>query len=140
MEVLEETNTLVNKKPYARELIDHWKTPLEFVKSKTADCEDYAITKYMILRKLGYKPMLMYCFIKREAHMVCIVSGFVLDNTTDEIKSLDQRKDLIEVYRFSHDCLVVGDHIEYGNPNIKLWNEMLDRMKGEQEKEELNGH
>ena len=32
---------------------DHWATPFETIGSGTGDCEDYAITKYALLRALN---------------------------------------------------------------------------------------
>jgi predicted transglutaminase-like cysteine proteinase len=50
-------NSFVNRQPYRTDLEvwgrrDYWATPREFF-SRSGDCEDYAIAKYVSLRRLG---------------------------------------------------------------------------------------
>jgi predicted transglutaminase-like cysteine proteinase len=57
MTELREVNREMNAKPYITDpvnwnLPDYWATPFQFLR-KDGDCEDYAIAKYMALRKLG---------------------------------------------------------------------------------------
>ena len=53
---LNAVNSLINGWPYVDDASnwgrDHWETPLEFL-SRHGDCEDYALTKYESLRRLG---------------------------------------------------------------------------------------
>jgi len=56
---LNEVNTRVNKAKYVTDKAnwgqnDYWATPAEFM-SRLGDCEDYAIIKYLSLRRLGWK-------------------------------------------------------------------------------------
>ena len=52
-------NREMNDKPYVTDPVnwhmpDYWATPLQFLR-KDGDCEDYAISKYMALKALGFK-------------------------------------------------------------------------------------
>jgi len=54
---LKEVNKTMNSKRYTLDIDnwgkeDYWATPYQFLK-KNGDCEDYAISKYMILKALG---------------------------------------------------------------------------------------
>jgi predicted transglutaminase-like cysteine proteinase len=54
---LKEVNKTMNSKRYILDMDnwgkdDYWATPYQFLK-KNGDCEDYAISKYMILKELG---------------------------------------------------------------------------------------
>lgn len=56
---LNEINTRINKASYVNDQAnwgqkDYWATPAEFM-SRFGDCEDYAILKYLSLRRLGWK-------------------------------------------------------------------------------------
>ncbi len=53
-------NTWANSRPYVEDQVnwgvpDYWETPGEFL-ARGGDCEDYAITKYMSLVRLGFSP------------------------------------------------------------------------------------
>jgi predicted transglutaminase-like cysteine proteinase len=55
---LDQVNGFLNKFPYTDDIVNwgqrnYWETPLEFL-GKSGDCKDYAITKYMSLRFLGW--------------------------------------------------------------------------------------
>lgn len=54
-----EINRFVNQRPYITDPTnwgseDHWATPEEFFE-KAGDCEDFAVTKFLGLRELGFK-------------------------------------------------------------------------------------
>lgn len=56
---LNEVNNRINKAKYVTDKTnwgqsDYWATPAEFM-SRFGDCEDYAILKYLSLRRLGWK-------------------------------------------------------------------------------------
>lgn len=58
-EQISKVNAWINKFPYKQDnwvynRDDHWATPSEFLKNG-GDCEDYAIIKYMTLRRLGLR-------------------------------------------------------------------------------------
>lgn len=57
--VLKEVNKTINQAKYIADDVnwnesDYWASPGEFM-TKFGDCEDYAIMKYMSLRKIGFK-------------------------------------------------------------------------------------
>lgn len=59
-EQLRELNRFLNSWTYRTDLEnygveDYWASPLEFL-GRSGDCEDYAISKYVTLRQLGYPP------------------------------------------------------------------------------------
>ncbi|CCQ75234.1 transglutaminase-like cysteine peptidase [Magnetospira sp. QH-2] len=61
--LLEKVNGFANRKPYIVDPVnwgveDYWATPTEFL-ARNGDCEDYAITKYMALKRLGFDPAKM---------------------------------------------------------------------------------
>ena len=90
---IEAVNTYMNRVRYVRDPInwglrDYWETPWEFF-DKQGDCEDYAITKYMTFRRLGYPPADMRIVVVNDlntkiVHAVLLVrqgkSYMVLDN------------------------------------------------------------
>jgi predicted transglutaminase-like cysteine proteinase len=54
---IERVNEAVNRHPYISSQVNwgesnHWETPFEFFR-KSGQCQDYAITKYMLLREAG---------------------------------------------------------------------------------------
>lgn len=60
---LNEINTRINQASYVNDQAnwgqkDYWATPGEFM-SRFGDCEDYAILKYLSLRRLGWKESLL---------------------------------------------------------------------------------
>ncbi len=57
---IDDVNRLVNRYPYKDDYQqfksdEYWQTPFEFLTNRGGDCEDYAITKYYLLREMGYK-------------------------------------------------------------------------------------
>jgi predicted transglutaminase-like cysteine proteinase len=72
-EQIEAVNTYMNKVRYVRDptnwnVKDYWETPWEFFE-KQGDCEDYAITKYMTFRRLGYPPADMRIVVVRDLYI-----------------------------------------------------------------------
>ncbi len=72
---------------------DYWATPGQFF-FKDGDCEDYAIAKYMSLRRLGFDKDKMRIVVLQDlnlriAHAVLVVQmdgrNLVLDNQIDEV-------------------------------------------------------
>jgi len=77
---------------------DHWATPLEFLR-QSGDCEDYAITKYVSLRQLGFPAERLRLAVVRDverdlAHAVLAVyldgQIFILDNLTRAVLPQEQ--------------------------------------------------
>lgn len=90
---LEAVNAYVNRVPYQTDqarygTVDYWATPREFF-GRTGDCEDYAIAKYISLRKLGWgahelRLVVLKDEVKNELHAVLVAyhggTAYVLDN------------------------------------------------------------
>ncbi len=77
---------------------DYWATPLEFI-SRSGDCEDYAIMKYVSLRALGFsadsmRMIVVHDEVRNIAHAVLAVAVedevLILDNLTDAILGQQQ--------------------------------------------------
>lgn len=76
---------------------EYWETPFEFLQ-RSGQCEDYAITKFMLLRAAGVSNDLMRIVVVydkdlRMGHAVLVVNvneqPLVLDNLTRRIRSTD---------------------------------------------------
>ena len=88
-----EINIHMNKAPYITDIInwgvsDYWASLRQFFK-KDGDCEDYAIAKYMSLKKLGFDADMMRIVVVQDTnldipHAVLVVSlngtRLILDN------------------------------------------------------------
>ena len=99
MRQLEAVNAYVNRTPYQSDqerfgAVDYWATPREFL-GRAGDCEDYAIAKYLSLRKLGWQPselriMVLKDEVRNELHAVLIAfhngTAYVLDNLTAGVR------------------------------------------------------
>ncbi len=60
LENIAKVNSYINQSPYVTdfdnwEISDFWEAPLEFL-DRHGDCEDYAIAKYVTLKRLGFDP------------------------------------------------------------------------------------
>ncbi|MGF1474367.1 MAG: transglutaminase-like cysteine peptidase [Geminicoccaceae bacterium] len=91
-------NRFVNQWQYREDRVnfgrsDHWASPGEFLR-RSGDCEDYAITKYVSLRKLGFTPdqlrlVVLQDVLRDVAHAVLAVyldgHVYILDNLTNSI-------------------------------------------------------
>lgn len=99
---------------------DYWATPEEFLGTQQGDCEDFVISKYFTLRKLGVPGDRLYLtYVKalkqNLAHMV--LSYFetpssiplILDNYNPAILQASQRKDLLPVYSFNAQSLFLNN-------------------------------
>jgi predicted transglutaminase-like cysteine proteinase len=83
---LNRTRYIIDPRNYG--VPDYWATPHQFL-IRDGDCEDYAITKYMSLRALGFEPAQMRIVVLqdlnlRTAHAILVVyldgQALVLDN------------------------------------------------------------
>lgn len=121
MEQLKAVNSYFNRWPYRLDIdvygvSDYWATPGEFLKL-SGDCEDYSITKYYALRKLGFaiddmRIVLLKDNIRNIAHAILAVSlegeSYVLDNVSDLMLSHLKYKHYVpqysvnEFYRWAH--------------------------------------
>ena len=80
---------------------DYWATPFEVLGVNSADCEDYAISKYFTLISMGVEEE------RDEAHMVLAyypsaeAEPLILDNLSQKIQPAGERNDLVPVYSFN---------------------------------------
>lgn len=102
-EKIERVNAFFNRMPYAIDaatwgIADYWATPLQFL-SRSGDCEDYAIAKFVTLRQLGLGSGEMRIVVLddlnlRAAHAVLVVAEgerlLVLDNQVADV--LDSKR------------------------------------------------
>jgi len=72
---------------------DYWEMPGEFFE-RNGDCEDYAISKYLSLRRLGFKPSEMRIVVVQDlnlkiGHAILVVyyegRALILDNQVNEV-------------------------------------------------------
>lgn len=110
-------NDAVNRIPYVNDIniygkTDYWATPMEFVKNG-GDCEDYAITKYVLLRTLGVPEERMRIVIlqdmqKNIPHAVLVVyteSGpVVLDNQIKTATHVDRISHYKPIFSINRDA------------------------------------
>lgn len=97
---------------------DKWQFPSETIKLGTGDCEDYALGKFFTIAWLtAWVPEFVTCKLEGQAHVVVVVNGWVLDNSSPEIVKLDARTDIEVVMR--------STELEPTDPRFK-W--VLERM------------
>ncbi len=103
MTQLDAVNRYMNRSPYIIDPVnygvpDYWATPVQFF-VKDGDCEDYAITKYLSLRSLGWSLDDMRIVVLQDtnlniAHAVLVVKfrgkSYVLDNQVNQLVTDDQ--------------------------------------------------
>lgn len=108
-------NTEINRIPYVNDInlygkTDYWATPVEFV-TKGGDCEDFAITKYVMLRALGVpeerlRIVILQDMQKNIPHAVLVVytenGPVVLDNqikTATPVERISHYKPIFSINR-----------------------------------------
>ncbi len=121
MEQLKTVNSYFNRWPYHLDIdvygvSDYWATPGEFLKL-SGDCEDYSITKYYALRKLGFavddmRIVLLKDNIRNISHAILAVKldgeTYVLDNVSNLVLSHLKYEHYVpqysvnEFYRWAH--------------------------------------
>lgn len=121
MAQLKTVNSYFNRWPYGLDIdiygvSDYWATPGEFLKL-SGDCEDYSITKYYALRKLGFaiedmRIVLLKDNIRNISHAILAVNldgeSYVLDNVSDLVLSHLMYEHYVpqysvnEFYRWAH--------------------------------------
>lgn len=126
--------------------VDYWATPIEALRIGAGDCEDYAIAKYLTLRRLGVPAeRLRITYVKalrlNQAHMVLTyyqrpdAVPLVLDNLIGEILPANQRNDLLPVYAFNGEGLWLqgkGGNKQVGDSKrLSRWQDLLQKMKAE---------
>ena len=121
MEQVKAVNSYFNRWPYRLDIdvygvSDYWATPGEFLKL-SGDCEDFSITKYYALRKLGFaiddmRIVLLKDNIRNISHAILAVrldgESYVLDNVSDLVLSHLKYEHYVpqysvnELYRWAH--------------------------------------
>lgn len=124
-------------------LQDYWATPAESVASNGADCEDFSIAKYFLLKELGVPvSRLRLTYVKalrlNQAHMVLAYYAapdavpLVLDNLEDSVRPATERADLLPVYSFNDEELRVVASGRAGSPGqIRNWTDLIARLERE---------
>ena len=119
---------------------DYWATPAETVGSHGADCEDFAIAKYYLLKELGVPlERLRITYVRAlklsEAHMVLAyyprpdAEPLVLDNVDRRVRPASERTDLVPVYSFNDDEAVIMQGNVKGKPSqIRAWLSLQQRL------------
>lgn len=125
---------------------DYWATPSEALASNGADCEDYSMAKYFTLKELGVpvaRLRLVYVRTWRSgaAHMVLAyysapgAEPLILDNLEGGIRPASERPDLIPVYTFNDEDILI---LQKGAPPIRLsgtstrqWKAVLEKLNRE---------
>lgn len=125
---------------------DYWATPVEALRIGGGDCEDYAIAKYITLRRLGISAeKLRITYVKairlNQAHMVLTyyeqpsAVPMVLDNLVGGILPATQRTDLVPVYAFNGEGLWLpgrsGDKQVSDSKRLSRWQDLLKKMHAE---------
>lgn len=122
---------------------DYWATPAESVGSNGADCEDFSIAKYFLLKELGIPiAKLRMTYVKAtkldQPHMVLAyyarpdAEPLVLDNLEDTVRPASQRPDLVPVYSFNDEEVWIEMRGRSGSPRqIRNWNLLMERLDRE---------
>lgn len=81
---------------WGTQLIDHWSAPIDTIKSKRGDCEDYALLKYFTLRELGVPADRLYiALVSRDDSTLAVPDHYILllnvAETGEEFVTLDMR-------------------------------------------------
>lgn len=121
--------------------VDYWASPLEFLNKGEGDCEDFAISAYMMLSASGIpKQNLRMAYVRLslgglvEPHMVLLVGSpgqyLVIDNTRHAVLELAERKDLELVFTFDHQNLYIEQQpasIGSSQTRMTRWREVIER-------------
>lgn len=108
---IRDINDYMNRAPYITDPVnwgekDFWATPGEFM-AKFGDCEDYAISKYMSLRYLGYEEQDLRVVAVKDlnlkiGHAVLVVmyqgTPYVLDNQIKQVIPAAKVKHYLPVF------------------------------------------
>ena len=127
---------------------DYWASPLELLNKKSADCEDFAITKYLLLKEAGLSMTTLYLSHvelegQSEPHMVLVYHNmddqgfYILDNVEALIKPTVFRGDLHYKYSFNEHGIYSGEPGQFAIiPNasptqLQMWQQVLNKWQQE---------
>ena len=148
LDALRSVNTYFNRIPFLPDsehwaVEDYWATPAEMSSSHGGDCEDYSIAKYFLLKELGVPvERLRITYVKavrlNQAHMVLAyypspgAEPLILDNLDDRVRPASEREDLVPVYSFNDDDVVLVRDSRRSNPlQIRAWRDLLQKLEAE---------
>lgn len=148
VELLAEVNRTLNRLRFVDDMphwgaADYWATPAESVGSDGADCEDFSIAKFFLLKELGVPvSRLRMTYVKaltlNQAHMVLAyypspdAEPLVLDNLEDAVRPASERTDLVPVYSFNDEEVWIESRGRRGSPRqIRNWSLLLERLDQE---------
>ncbi len=147
--LLAAVNSFFNDVPYASDaeqwgVDDYWASPAEMLASDGADCEDFSIAKYFTLKELGVPlERLRITYVKAvqldQAHMVLAyyptpeAEPLILDNLDDRVRPASERPDLVPVYSFNDDeVLLARQNRPAGSPmQIRMWRSLVAKLETE---------
>jgi predicted transglutaminase-like cysteine proteinase len=146
--LLADVNRMLNRVRFVEDSahwreIDYWATPAESIGSNGADCEDFSIAKYFLLKELGVPiARLRMTYVKslklNQAHMVLAyyarpdADPLVLDNLEDTVRPASQRADLVPVYSFNDEEVWIELRGRSGSPaQLRNWRALMDRLEWE---------
>ena len=148
LEALHTVNAFFNRVPFLPDsthwgVEDFWATPAEMIASNGGDCEDYSIAKYFLLKEFGVPvERLRITYVKavkiNQAHMVLAyyalpgAEPLILDNLENSVRPASERPDLVPVYSFNDDDVVLVRDARKSNPlQIRAWRELLQKLEAE---------
>jgi predicted transglutaminase-like cysteine proteinase len=148
MNALQTVNSFFNRIPFLSDIAhwgaeDYWATPAELSASNGGDCEDYSLAKYFLLRELGVPvERLRITYVKavkiNQAHMVLAyyatpgAEPLILDNLDNEVQLASRRPDLVPVYSFNdEDVVLVSDSRRASSLQIRAWRDLLQKLEAE---------
>ena len=157
-EKLELTNDFMNGLPWIADpdlwkREDYWATPFETLTTFGGDCEDIAISKYVVLRLMGVSDKKMgfaqVVTSSGENHMVLLYKpsketpSLILDNQHTDVLPSTRRPDLVGVYIFQNDGTLYlledrggGDRslkTKIKNRRLEKWASAKDRARANRE-------
>ncbi|TQE99407.1 MAG: transglutaminase [Spiribacter salinus] len=126
---------------------DYWASPLEALGKGEGDCEDFAIAKYLLLRKAGIgNEQLRLIYVRArigmgsQAHMVLgyypepNAEPLILDSLVRLIAPASLRPDLTPVFSFNSEGLWVGGQArpaDRATDRLSRWRDVLERSQEE---------
>jgi len=141
---LNRVNNYVNRIISKNDETNKWSTPKSFLIKGRGDCEDYAITKYFSLQKLGIDTAKLYLSVvkvkgSKNFHMVLMHINkdnipMILDNLSWKMLPLNKRKNFEFKFSFNekasyilkNDILVEEKGIR--RAEVKMFRDMLKRV------------
>jgi len=117
---------------------DNWSNPTDTILSRTGDCEDLSIAKFVTLLALGFpEEQLHLQYVQAStqggAHMLLSYTEhgqqYILDSLDKELKTKGQRQDLEAVYHFNRLGVWIPKlgKSKRSNTLLPSWNKMVQQ-------------